>query len=874
MKYNPNNSVQLSKQTISDSIPESQDLRIVHSSTNQKPTTRTDPAIDIRSDKPRRFRLSAEIDKLYGINASADGHDTDAKLSPFWSSVQDQKQHMKDKRSLVQNLFDTDASIHFHLKDLQSIYVSKLYQDHAIFMEGIRQPLQIEPNDLLKLSEEDITTGSSASRTMWNISNCRMNGNSCGDNKPPISSTSSESTSTVDATKSETSQFVNQSTGLNSYRQESVQGLSFPLKQFYQVPSRNARPGQIEQVRYLPRSSKNSRLDQKNITPIEIEVPLSTDTSNGKSIPTTPMDLEHGIANSHSASFHTSNSPSKSPKTKPLLQEMPEGQQVLSCWKMISLKQLLEKSPAQCFYTEPLATYGLYSYDKRTSRQSLLQINRDLYLALSDHNVLLKSFREEELQFGDSILSHLNPANMDSAFRNWTRFNGSLIFDSLWQALEVLFNPPEEISTHQKSPMLRPGASKPSSRKPNQAGEHSNATYETLGRDKSTDYKPMNSNQKYLSDDDAAHLIMICIHALTSHVPKGLPNIWSAVRKLRSWGIILPSSRSSPRPEGYMESWLHIIDAFEYEPALRLAERVVKAVAARRCFSEIQETLSKSSDQSNSKKSDTSSNLMDIICHHLRQIETEARKARSTPENPRNRNQGELGWSVTAVFYEWLRTLAIKKWDRNMTIYRWGPVGGAFYIMGEIYREDLRNRQLGLLTPSIFGTPFFFQHLDQVQAPLSFLERTSNPNTSHLLSFPFLFYDTHLITFFRTINYSHMYQQYHKAGVNYSHQISSAYMTRVGIPNHLFSGIKHIFDKYLILDVRRTHILEDAFNQLWGLERSQILHPLKVKMGVGEGEEGVDHGGVTMEFFRLALTDAFDPDKGEFITKWIVNLVF
>jgi|TARA_R110002003_G_scaffold25_24_gene1332 hypothetical protein len=68
--------------------------------------------------------------------------------------------------------------------------------------------------------------------------------------------------------------------------------------------------------------------------------------------------------------------------------------------------------------------------------------------------------------------------------------------------------------------------------------------------------------------------------------------------------------------------------------------------------------------------------------------------------------------------------------------------------------------------------------------------------------------------------------------------------------------------EYLVLDISRDHPLQDALNQLWGLEKRMLLKPLKVNMGKHEGEVGADHGGVTYEFFRVVLSQAFQPDHG------------
>jgi hypothetical protein len=63
-------------------------------------------------------------------------------------------------------------------------------------------------------------------------------------------------------------------------------------------------------------------------------------------------------------------------------------------------------------------------------------------------------------------------------------------------------------------------------------------------------------------------------------------------------------------------------------------------------------------------------------------------------------------------------------------------------------------------------------------------------------------------------------------------------------------------------------MLEDAFNQLWHRQKRELMRPLKVRMGFGQGEEGVDQGGVSQEFFSIVLGKALDPMAGELKQKW------
>lgn len=69
-------------------------------------------------------------------------------------------------------------------------------------------------------------------------------------------------------------------------------------------------------------------------------------------------------------------------------------------------------------------------------------------------------------------------------------------------------------------------------------------------------------------------------------------------------------------------------------------------------------------------------------------------------------------------------------------------------------------------------------------------------------------------------------------------------------------------DCYFVLNIRREDALTDAMNQLWRRQRRELMRPLKVRMGMLEGEEGLDHGGVQQEFFRVVIAEALDRKYG------------
>lgn len=91
----------------------------------------------------------------------------------------------------------------------------------------------------------------------------------------------------------------------------------------------------------------------------------------------------------------------------------------------------------------------------------------------------------------------------------------------------------------------------------------------------------------------------------------------------------------------------------------------------------------------------------------------------------------------------------------------------------------------------------------------------------------------------------------------YSERRMSFLQTVVGQPTH----------PYLRLKVRRDHLIDDALVEL---EIVAMENPsdLKKQLVVEfEGEQGVDEGGVSKEFFQLVVEEIFNPDYGMFTTQ-------
>ncbi|CAM6124002.1 unnamed protein product [Calypogeia fissa] len=79
------------------------------------------------------------------------------------------------------------------------------------------------------------------------------------------------------------------------------------------------------------------------------------------------------------------------------------------------------------------------------------------------------------------------------------------------------------------------------------------------------------------------------------------------------------------------------------------------------------------------------------------------------------------------------------------------------------------------------------------------------------------------------------------------------------VVNHLFGNSFSI--PFLVLNIRRTHIIHDTLLQLQAYPTYDFKKPLKV---VFEGEAGIDEGGITKEFFQLLVRELFNVSYGMF----------
>ncbi|KAL1898604.1 hypothetical protein Sste5346_003508 [Sporothrix stenoceras] len=447
--------------------------------------------------------------------------------------------------------------------------------------------------------------------------------------------------------------------------------------------------------------------------------------------------------------------------------------------------------------------------DGRLADEWRLFIEQSLFYVLSDPRALISSFTKQDQLYDTQTLWY--------CMLRLTRVAPSLVLHSLWVAAKSLLVPTKTLLAQRL-----PGA-----------------------------HLAQHTQQNLLTDFEAGMLMSICLHALVAVAPvvKNETQLYDMSR-IRSQGLSLAGSGLVVRQPA--ELCLQYDDAFSNDLALRLARVLFSAIAAQRNFNGTAGGAT-GADQGH----------IDILAPLFSQLDFLNMDAAyifnfSFPDRTLHETR------VPTLLLDWARAVMLSEWKGSPIVPGDGHFGGALALISAIYEK----RQALLIGDVQFRSEYFAERLNEVEMPVAWLSFTSTRKQSHLLDFPFIFSPTSLVSYFRAINFSRM---------NRSFEESSSLQSRMNAiispgsliinPHHkkvLQDLLKMASTKYLVLDINRDTILQDAFDQLWRREERELLRPLKVRLGEGSGEEGIDSGGVQHEFFRLALTEALDPDYGAF----------
>ncbi|KAJ5959672.1 uncharacterized protein N7479_006822 [Penicillium vulpinum] len=508
-----------------------------------------------------------------------------------------------------------------------------------------------------------------------------------------------------------------------------------------------------------------------------------------------------------------------------LSQVMIESAEDADCWEE-------ELDRIQCFgsFEQPD-----WRFATLRQREVFPFVAQSTFFVFSSPSQILRSFGSESTDMIGATFSHLDvPRLRLSLQRLFMICPWDIALHGLWSSLDKLFIPPRGFTS----------SGRPSRRSSRSSTMTGPAPPPVVPRRMSE-----SANEDHLSDPDAAYIATIAFFTLVSFVPNIDLGTWKAVVRMRAAGSVASLSDMRKLPSKNAQQAIEVTDRLEHELGLRLINRLVRALTARLAYHEISKARQVYSlDLPKQRRLSVLDRVVDYLSeHHI----------------SHTAGSNELTESIgsASLIVEWLRTLFLREWDGNPEMARSSPAGGAVQILASMYKE--RNR-LGLL-PEDFHTPLLTERLDPLDMPVAWVGGLPNNRTMHLLSYPFLFPPSALVIYFRALNYSAMTKSYEAAMTTTRHVTQTAFgAIRISDDPRLLTRMKTSMSTYLVLVVRRDNILSDALSQLWRREKRELMRPLKVQMGMDEGEEGLDHGGVQQEFFRLLMGQAFDPSYGVF----------
>ena len=309
---------------------------------------------------------------------------------------------------------------------------------------------------------------------------------------------------------------------------------------------------------------------------------------------------------------------------------------------------------------------------------------------LGNTTALLKSFRYPPVKSSVYTIQSVGFKEITGALRTLMEidYHPSNVFPSLWNSVGSLYLPGPTRSKNPAVKVFPPMKARDPESEPQVRRNLSNRNYTSTELDT-------------LNDSEAVHVAKIALAALVASVPVCGPNTWLYIQNLRASGKIAPSTLSPKSPET-VDVLLEIEDSLDNELSLALMARLVKAVAARLCVSEISRNhrLSSSkeihplrreknilemildavSDSEDSKVLlDTAAGVGSV--HHESFVDRIAiARLEATPQ----------GFSLS-VIVEWLRSILLREWDGKAEVPRWGVVGGALEFLSCICEQRLND---------------------------------------------------------------------------------------------------------------------------------------------------------------------------------------
>ncbi|TKA26776.1 hypothetical protein B0A50_04222 [Salinomyces thailandicus] len=344
--------------------------------------------------------------------------------------------------------------------------------------------------------------------------------------------------------------------------------------------------------------------------------------------------------------------------------------------------------------------------------------------------------------------------------------------------------------------------------------------------------------RKLASNQQVASIIVKCINALFEAIPTASPAQYEYADSFIRDGSAFPSKKTSAPVDAEWNRWLLILDKMDSRLELKLLSTMCQTFALRiQLEADLDEARRKVGGRSNFTP------LADILELELREYH-------------------ECGM----VLAPWCKRVFLMHWDGISTSISRGSVAcGALECIHFLHQRFSGSKAYCTL-------PAVAKSLDAVEMAETWMKLDNSGARQHLLSFDFLFTAPQRAMYFRTLCHLRMRQ-----AVSLSEQ--AAAMRRRLVPHMLDEEpegrLKYVEEQYLLLNVSRTNVLQDTFDQIWQRQQGELTRPLRVRLGeVDDLEVGHDLGGVQIEFFNLVCREVWKEETGMFTTNLQTGLAF
>lgn len=198
-----------------------------------------------------------------------------------------------------------------------------------------------------------------------------------------------------------------------------------------------------------------------------------------------------------------------------------------------------------------------------------------------------------------------------------------------------------------------------------------------------------------IPNDDAVHIAKVSLAALVALIPECNPTDWSKVQKLRGEGRIIPE-RLLPQ-DNFTDITLEVFDSLHDDMALSLMRRLVRAITARQCLSEISNYQETNSGQDSATHGE---DFMGILVRAITDAEIPQTTKTSPGVDASDSSEQEKSQKFhLSVLVEWLRSLILSEWEGQAQVPRWGLVGGALELMSHICKANPFPCSIATLIP-------------------------------------------------------------------------------------------------------------------------------------------------------------------------------